>query len=207
METNLFIFRLMNYWILTGGWVLYFVLHSAMAAEKVKHLASRKGGRAYRYYRLFYSIFSTAGLVGLLILNGSIEADLFFKREGIIRYLSLFFTTFGVMTIQLAFRNYNLKSFLGFGEEKVELRIVGISKYVRHPIYAGLILITTGFFLFIPNAPTLVTCLCIFSYLPIGIYLEEKKLIAIFGEKYIEYRKKVPSIFPRLPVHNQGLYF
>ena len=126
---------------------------------------------------------------------------LFFKSEGVVRYLSLMFTTFGVMTIQIAFRQYKLKSFLGFAEEKNEFKINGILKLVRHPIYSGLTLITIGFFLFMPNLPSLISCLSLFIYLPIGIYLEEKKLIATFGERYRQYKKTVSALVPRLPLN------
>jgi protein-S-isoprenylcysteine O-methyltransferase Ste14 len=188
----------MDYGILIGGWMIYFFLHSILAAESTKRRAQHIFGNAFHFYRLVYSVISTVGLVALLIFNGSIPGADFFDRSGIFRYLSLMFTTFGVMTMQLAFRHYKLKSFLGFAEEKAELKIDGILKVVRHPIYAGLILITIGFFLFIPNLPTLISCGCMFAYLPIGIYLEEKKLIAVFGEKYLQYKITVPSILPRI---------
>jgi protein-S-isoprenylcysteine O-methyltransferase Ste14 len=35
-------------------------------------------------------------------------------------------------------------------------------------------------------------------YLSVGIYYEEKKLIAIYGEEYELYRKKVPALVPLL---------
>ena len=188
----------MNYFILTSGWVIYFVLHSLLAVESVKAFASRVLGKAYRFYRLFYSILSSVGLVVLLVLNGNIHSDYFFDNTGLVRYLSLLLTTFGVMTIQIAFRQYRLKSFLGFEQEDNELKIEGILKFIRHPILAGLMLITMGFFLFIPNLPTLISFVSIFIYLPIGIYLEEKKLTAAFGEKYVRYKIDVPAIVPRL---------
>ena len=83
-------------------------------------------------------------------------------------------------------------------DEISELKKDGILGYVRHPIYTGTILVILGFFLFIPNLPTLVSCMCMLLYLPIGIYLEEKKLIALYGSAYLEYRDKVPALFPRL---------
>jgi protein-S-isoprenylcysteine O-methyltransferase Ste14 len=184
----------MNYVILASGWVVYFLLHSLLATQRVK---SRIQPWMGRYYRLTYSLL-TIGLVALLVLNGSFESPVFLDSSGLVRYLSLVLTTFGVMTMQLAFRQYRLKSFLGFAEEKDELKIEGILKSVRHPIYSGLILVTIGFFLFIPNLATAVSCGCILLYLPIGIYLEEKKLISMFGEKYLRYREQVPSLFPRI---------
>jgi protein-S-isoprenylcysteine O-methyltransferase Ste14 len=101
-----------------------------------------------------------------------------------------------VMVIQTAFHQFNLKGFVGFAEEKKELQTNGILQYVRHPIQAGIILTVIGLFLFIPNLPTLISCLCILIYIPIGLYFEEKKLVAAYGDQYIEYRKKVPAIIP-----------
>jgi methanethiol S-methyltransferase len=185
----------MNLAYLAGGWVIYFLLHSVLAAEGVKHSLKNLAGSSYR---LIYSGIATVGLIVLLIWSGNIESERLFESAGAIRYLSLMFTTFGVMTMQLAFRQYRLKSFLGFAEEKAELKIEGILKRLRHPIYSGLILVTIGFFLFIPTMASLVSCGCILGYLPIGMYLEERKLIAIFGEKYKEYKRNVPAIFPRI---------
>ncbi|MEJ0057309.1 MAG: isoprenylcysteine carboxylmethyltransferase family protein [Bacteroidota bacterium] len=184
----------MSYFILTASWIFYFVLHSVFAAESVKKRI------AFKFYRLCYTLFSAIGLMGLLTLNGSISGSFFFQNDGVVRYLSLMFTTFGVMTIQLSFRHYNLKSFVGLADEKNELKIDGVLKYIRHPIYAGIMLVTIGFFLFIPNLPTLISCLCIFIYLPIGIYFEERKLVETFGQDYLNYKEAVPAIIPRFPI-------
>ncbi|MEI9919134.1 MAG: isoprenylcysteine carboxylmethyltransferase family protein [Bacteroidota bacterium] len=89
----------------------------------------------------------------------------------------------GVMVVQSSFRKFKPKEF-------TELQ------HVRHPIYSGVILLVVGFFFFIPNLPTLISCACILIYIPIGIYLEEKKLVATYGDQYIEFRKKVPAIIP-----------
>ncbi|MDZ4713990.1 MAG: isoprenylcysteine carboxylmethyltransferase family protein [Cytophagales bacterium] len=188
----------MNLYMLGVGWIVYFSLHSVLASQSVKRDAERLWKGAGRYYRIFYNSVAVVGLVALLMLNGALQSPYYFDREGWVRFLSLVFTTFGVMTIQLAFRQYKLKAFLGFGEEEGVMKIQGILKWVRHPIYSGIILVTLGFFLFIPNLPTLVTCASIFLYLPVGIYLEEKKLIAYFGQDYLDYRKRVPMVLPRL---------
>lgn len=170
-----------SYIILVVGWLIYFVLHSAMAG---------------RVNRVLYVVVSTAGLLALLFYNGSIHSLKFFVSEGPIRYVSLMLTTFGVMVIQTSFRQYSFKGFIGVGEEKKELKTDGVLQYVRHPIQAGVILVVLGFFFFIPNLPTLISCLCVLIYIPIGIYLEEKKLVKTYGDQYLEYKKRVPAIFP-----------
>ena len=126
------------------------------------------------------------------------NSNYFFESGGAIRYLSLVLTTFGVMTIQLAFRQYRAKSFVGLAPEEQTLRRKGILNVIRHPIYSGLILMTVGFFLFIPNLASLIASVCILTYLPIGIYLEERKMVQLFGQDYIDYLKEVPALIPRL---------
>ena len=78
------------------------------------------------------------------------------------------------MTIQLSFVTIPLRSFLGLKDEptsKLYNRTVGV---VRYPIYSGIILITVGFFLFIPNWPTLISAYNYLGLSAIGIYLEEQ---------------------------------
>jgi protein-S-isoprenylcysteine O-methyltransferase Ste14 len=180
-----------SYIVLVTGWILYFTLHSVLAMTSVKSKFPPQ------LFRLFYVTVSTVGLIALLFYNDSIHSLKFFVAEGPVRIASLVLTVFGVMIIQTSFRQYSFMGFIGLGEEKKELRTEGVLKYIRHPIQAGLILITAGFFLFIPNLPTLISCACILIYIPIGIFFEEKKLIAIYGDQYRDYIKKVPAIIPQ----------
>jgi protein-S-isoprenylcysteine O-methyltransferase Ste14 len=189
----------MNYMWLTIGWVLYFTLHSVLAADGAKGLVISMMGSSLRWYRLFYSVFSTGALIVLVFYGATIPAAYFFERTELLRYVSLVFTTFGVMTIRLAFKQFQLKSFVGFTPETGStLKREGILKRIRHPILSGIILITLGYFIFIPNLPTLVSCLCILGYLPMGVWLEEKKLIKFFGEEYLQYKREVPAFIPKI---------
>jgi protein-S-isoprenylcysteine O-methyltransferase Ste14 len=121
-----------------------------------------------------------------------------FTREGFIRYISLILAAGGVIVIRSAFKIYKLSAFLGFSIEKEKFITSGILAHVRHPIYLGTILIAVGFWLFTPDLATLISVVCIFIYLPFGIYLEEKKLTRQFGKEYLDYKKKVPAIVPKL---------
>lgn len=184
-----------EYVALVAGWIIYFILHSVLASTTVKATLNPRGGRMYR---ILYTAGSTVGLLALVIYGATLHGEPFFNSHGMIRYVSLMLSTFGVMTIQLAFRQYRLKPFIGLEEEKNQLKIEGILKTIRHPIYSGVILITLGFFLFNPTVSSLVACMSIFLYLPAGIYLEERKLIAQYGDEYRKYRSDVPALIPSL---------
>jgi protein-S-isoprenylcysteine O-methyltransferase Ste14 len=74
----------------------------------------------------------------------------------------------------------------------------GVYSYVRHPQYAGFILVMFGFLL---QWPTLLT-LAMFPLLVV-MYVrlagaEERDAIAEFGAAYERYRREVPGFIPRL---------
>ena len=78
------------------------------------------------------------------------------------------------------------------------LAITGPYAYVRHPQYAGFILIMLGFLF---QWPTLVT-LIMFPIL-VAMYVklarrEEREVLAEFGANYRRYMESTPAFFPRL---------
>ncbi len=189
------------YWILILGWGIYFSLHSILASVTVKTFIKENLPGFFRYYRLFYSIIAMLGLFIMLIINAAMPGAPFLEKLTWVNFIAYFFGTWGVIVIHLAFKQYSMKEFLGIRQEANNtLQQTGILSKIRHPLYAGTILIVLGFWFFTPNLPTLISALCIFIYLAIGISLEEKKLVRQFGTAYEKYRDEVPGLIPRFKI-------
>lgn len=181
------------------GWIVYFFLHSLLADHSVKGYLEKHVGKLFQFYRIFYSLLSIAGLLFLLFINGSIHSTQLITPSNITRYVSLMLATVGILIIKAAFKQFSFGGFLGLkNDDQDEFQSNGILNHIRHPLYLGTILIVIGFWLFSPNLSTLVSTGCVLLYLPVGIWLEERKLIMKYGDTYKEYKKKVPALFPKI---------
>ena len=87
----------------------------------------------------------------------------------------------------------------------------GPYRYVRNPLYLGLMLTIAALTLLMPASGALFVLLAVPLFLLILIQGEEKFLSAQIGEPYREYMRFVPRIFPRLraslpPAGNKPLW-
>jgi len=106
----------------------------------------------------------------------------------------------------LLFSSFLINHFELFGVLQVVARMAGretpepefrtplVYRYVRHPLYLGFLL---GFW----AAPVMTAGHLLFSigctgYILIGIWFEERDLIALFGEQYRRYRNQVGMLLP-----------
>lgn len=186
-----------EYGMLILSWLIYLGLHSILAANRVKQKMLAFVSR--RVYRLLYSLISILGLLVLFLYAGTLDQTFLYKQTQALRYVGLVFATYGIIIIRQAFKQYSLKEFVGLAEEQKEqsLQMSGILSKVRHPLYSGAIVLLIGYVLFSPKVTTLISVLCIFIYLPVGIRLEERKLIDLYGEAYRQYKARVPMLIPR----------
>lgn len=112
----------------------------------------------------------------------------------------------GLVLLLLAGRAYDPARFFGFrqlaaGQAETDLPVEplhtgGLNRFVRHPLYLGLLLLVWG----LARTPFLfATALCVSLYLALGIPLEERKLRRLYGAAYERYAAQVPPLLPRLP--------
>ncbi|SHN20346.1 Protein-S-isoprenylcysteine O-methyltransferase Ste14 [Cyclobacterium lianum] len=160
-------------------------------------------GNSYKWYRLSYSLVASFIFLAIFLFAGSIDPIWLFERSNGTTYLGFMLATFGTIIAAKSMKQVELSRFLGLKphddlRETEPLIKTGWYQYMRHPLYAGLILIFAGYLFYVPNMASLIHLLALLSYLPFGIYYEEKKLREQYGEKYVRYQNKVPPLIPRL---------
>jgi protein-S-isoprenylcysteine O-methyltransferase Ste14 len=168
----------------------------------VKRFFKNNLGKFYHYYRLGYSIFATITLAWLLYFQYSFESPVLI-HIGWVKYVSFFILVLpGLLLMGVSIKKYFM---LLSGVRSIyqsvpvsELKMDGIHRYMRHPLYAGTILFVCGLFFIFPYLNNLIAVVLLILYVFIGIYFEEKKLIKEFGNNYRSYMLNVPKLIPDL---------
>jgi len=101
-------------------------------------------------------------------------------------------------------RHYDIRQVLGIKQiregtadmaitDTGELDTSGVLGMTRHPWYLATMLLIWARQM---DVSTIIMNLILTSYLIVGTYLEEKKLVREFGENYRNYQKKVSMLIP-----------
>jgi protein-S-isoprenylcysteine O-methyltransferase Ste14 len=106
----------------------------------------------------------------------------------------LFTATFLINHFELFGLQQVFENLRGRSVTPIKFKTPGLYKVSRHPIYLGLVLgfwatpqMSEGHLLFAIGTT---------AYIFIGIFFEERDLIANFGDEYRRYRQRVPMLFP-----------
>jgi len=194
----------MKYFMPAVLWITYCVLHSALISITFTNFLKQKAGNGFRYYRLFYNIFSIVTLIPVVVYTLSIKTQPFFVWDGYLLPIKYILIAVGILFIIMGAQHYSFAQFAGIRQIKkgIDHKLInetgllssrGILGAVRHPFYAGI---------FPPiwardlDAAFLIVNIILSAYLIIGSILEERKLVLEFGDAYREYQQKVSMLFP-----------
>ena len=184
---------------------LFAVQHSVMARRGFKRWWTRIVSPAVE--RSTFVLAATAALALLLWQWRPIAEPIVWRVEsaaGVAALQAVFWLGCGVLLVSTFLINH----FELFGLRQVHARLTGrdipapqfvtplFYRHVRHPIYVGFLLAFWA-------APVMTAGHLLFSiattgYILIGIWFEERDLIAQFGDRYRAYRQQVGMLLPRL---------
>jgi protein-S-isoprenylcysteine O-methyltransferase Ste14 len=180
----------------------YGVLHSLLASGMVKDAVRRRFGLlADRLYRLCFNAAAVMAFIPVLAVTAGNLGPVLVRlpwpwwavvEAGQLAALSLF---------AVSFLHSDPWYFLGLrqmGTAAAEDRLVTTGAYgiVRHPLYTTGLLILWCFPIL--TTGTLAFDLGVTLYILAGSELEERRLIARYGEAYVEYRSRVARLIPFL---------
>lgn len=182
----------------------YFLLHSLLAANRLKQFVTDKL-LSVRYYRLIYNSIFLLLIVPIVLFYQSIGKQPVFERSLLNEVPGWALALTGVVLMNFALKNYKLSEFSGTYQLKhgkdyhpSYLNTSGLNSYVRHPLYFASLLFFFGIFLAFPNDAVLTLSSVAIGYLIVGTKLEERKLVEVFGQRYMDYQKKVPMLIPKI---------
>lgn len=196
------------YWrelVVHGGlWVLFGLQHSGMASFGFKSWWTARLGVHASWERLIFNLVSLfAALVVMVHGHWALPATPLFQPPGGVVVALWGLQGVGVVITGWAMLSYDLGRFAGLsqiraarrGEVLAEEPLVfsWLHQWVRHPIYTGLLLVIwcRPF-----DMRTLATNLFATLYLLVGVVLEERKLVVVYGEGYRQLQRRVPCLIP-----------
>lgn len=181
-------------------WLGFGLGHSLMADARVKVLLAPLLGTAYR---LAYNLIAVAHIgavwaIGRFVLADSVAG---FDRPFWLIIAQGALAVAGLVILLLALRGYDGGRFMGFAQLRgapaddgaEALSTGGLNRHVRHPLYAGAILLLLGL---IADPFSAATALWATLYFWIGARAEEGRLLARYGAAYAEYQARTPMLIP-----------
>jgi len=199
-------------------WCFFGFVHSIMISHFFKEILIKFTGKAFEtyFYRIVYNLISLVIYLKIVYFVKSSTETFLLPRPLI--YIFAIISLAGFLIAVIAFFQTNVLEFLGIRQvwmffakgEKESKELFGYDKlvadgmfrFVRHPMYFGVSLV----FMFNPfiSTLTLIDRICAVSYLIIGTFFEEKRMLRVFGVKYKLYKEDVPRFLPYKFTHSPG---
>jgi protein-S-isoprenylcysteine O-methyltransferase Ste14 len=195
--------------------LIFAFIHSITVTRWFKHLCNKLFGDLFMrvWYRALYNAVSFfTVLIGLHFIAQVPDRLIWIAPLWLqwpLRAVQLAGLAFGT----LAFEHLDGAEFMGFrqvwrylsrgeaagnieGLTQKELVAGGVYGIVRHPLYAAGIVIVT----FNPHITMNGLTITVLAdlYFIFGMFIEERRFLALFGDQYREYMKRVPRLVPRL---------
>lgn len=150
----------------------------------------------------FYRFFSWECILWLFVSNYAYWFKNPFSIQQIFSWMFLFSSAYLVVAGMIIMKkmgrqekNNRRKTLYKF-EQTTELIDKGIFKYIRHPLYSSLILLTWGIYLKNPKLELIIFSVLSTLFLYLTSIFDEKECKIYFGAKYSDYMKRSKMFIP-----------
>lgn len=177
--------------------LFFAVFHSILAMDHAKNKAEKFMGKGYRYYRLIYSLISFPLLIPAYLVwtTYSKSSPLIYTIPEYLYPLIILFRLSALGLFGYAALQTDVLEFIGIKREKKKSLITrGPYAIVRHPLYlAGILVLITNMKM---TQLDLLAVILISGYCMIGAFIEEKRLLSVYGNEFREYKQQVSMFIP-----------
>ncbi|HVZ98740.1 MAG TPA: isoprenylcysteine carboxylmethyltransferase family protein [Caulobacterales bacterium] len=185
-----------------GLLAVFALQHSGMARPAFKRWWTRAVPEAAE--RSTYVLVSSLAMIALFLAWQPIGGTVWNVRDDGARvaiyavyfagWAVLLYATFLIDHFDLFGLKQVWRAIAGKAYQTPQFRTPGLYKIVRHPLYVGWLMIFWA-------TPEMTVAHLVFAvgttgYILIAIQLEERDLVALHGEKYVDYRRKTPMLVP-----------
>lgn len=196
------------------GWLIWYFWHSVWFNYLSKVL-QWLGHKNYFKFLVYGQISPGVSFFAAMMLFPALYAyyeDINFTDNSILILFIVCLCFTGFYIIFLSFRTIGLggaafENDYGPEMKKKSLNKKSIYGVIRHPLFLGAILISIGISLIFPANINLIILGINLATLPIYKWLEEKRLLEVFGEEYRQYMKEVNGFIPKLNIIKELLKF
>ena len=185
--------------------ILWGVVHSLLASHSVKTVLRRiAGGLAFdRLYRFSYNIFALCSFYPIAIMLYTFPDRPLYSIPSPWIYLTVIVQAIAAIVLISAVVQTGPAEFIGWeqlsgtGESKPPVLMTdGWYAYVRHPLYAGILVF--GWLIPEMTVNRLALLIVFTLYIMVGAWFEERKLLKDFAPAYAEYKARVPMLIPKI---------
>lgn len=192
------------------AFLLFAILHTILANNRVKQFTFEKFPALRYYYRLFYNVIAVITL-GVVWFYAPVADITIYSLSGFTAYTFHFIQLIALIFLIRTVTFFGGGTFVGLKQMKHHLAenkpeydldepasetytTTGPYAYVRHPLYFFSVIILV----FHPymTLKWLLFTICSTLYFWLGSIPEERKLVERFGAKYENYQQEVPRLIP-----------
>ncbi len=190
--------------------LVFAVSHSILARLSVKsRIRTRMGDRAYEgLYRITYNVLAVVTFMPIFVVLGLQPGNDVWNLQGFWAVVFRVLQLIGLVGLTTSVLQVDTGRFAGTRQLRAylsgeplplpdePLRTDGLYGFVRHPLYLFSLLVLW----FTPSMTLnwLVFVIAATVYFVVGSLFEERTMVDLFGEPYVQYQRDVPWLIPFL---------
>lgn len=187
---------------LVAAWLVYFAVHSVLASLPVKRRVAARWPGFMPAYRLVFNALALLLLLPIFWMMAANPWPLVWQWQGMGKAAASTLSVLALSGFIWSLRYYDLQEFLGLRqwrgqitapEDQEHLQISPLHRFVRHPWYFFAMVLLWARDM---NLAQFITTVMASIYFTAGARLEERKLLVYYGERYRNYMRRVPGLFP-----------